>query len=50
MAKVLIFLLGVLTGLAFAKIPRYTVFNDKPPTPDDWVPKMRHWVNGKEVA
>lgn len=44
------FVLGVITGLAFQHIPAYTVFKDEPPTPQDWEPKMRRWINGVEVT
>lgn len=44
------FVAGFVTGLAIYRAPRYTIFNDKPPTPRDWKPRMRHWVNGEEVT
>lgn len=34
--------LGILTGLAFSRMPHYPLFNDTPQTPGDWTgPKMR---------
>lgn len=33
--------LGILTGLAFSRIPHYPLFNDMPQTPEDWRPKVR---------
>jgi hypothetical protein len=34
--------LGILTGLALSRLPHYPLFNDTPPTPEDWTgPKMR---------
>lgn len=50
MKYVLAFALGVVTGFAIYRAPTYTVFRDKPPTPHDWKPKMRRWVNGEEVT
>lgn len=43
------FAAGFLAGLAIYRAPVYTVFKDKPPTPHDWEPKMRRWINGEEV-
>lgn len=28
--------LGILTGLAFSRLPHYPLFNDTPQTPEDW--------------
>lgn len=50
MKYVITFALGVITGLALYRVPAYTVFQDQPHTPTDWVPKMRRWVNGEEVT
>lgn len=42
MKLTLTFALGILTGLAFQHLPRRPLFNDLPPTPEDWPgPKMR---------
>lgn len=46
--KTLMFLLGLLTGLAFNHIPRYAIFTDQPATPEGHKPKIRTWTNGEE--
>jgi hypothetical protein len=46
MAKVIAFILGVLTGLAFTRIPHWYFRGDEPETPEDWKPKYRHWRMG----
>lgn len=40
MKYILLFTLGILTGLSFSRIPHYPLFNDLPPTVDGWEPKM----------
>lgn len=49
MKTALTFALGVLTGLAFSRIPHYAgpLFNDTPPTPDDHQPKYA--IGGRYV-
>lgn len=43
-----LFTLGILTGLAFNRLPHYQPFrNEIPPqTPEEWTPKMRgNWTD-----
>lgn len=49
--KVLAYVLGVLTGLAFSRIPHYVgpIFNDQPGTPAGHVPKERYWNGGVPI-
>lgn len=42
--------LGILTGMAFSRIPHYPLFRDVPKTPDDWAgPKVRGSWNADDV-
>lgn len=43
------FVLGILTGLAFNRIPYVEWFKDQPQTPTGWEPKKRQWQKGDEV-
>lgn len=45
MKYILLFTLGILTGLSFSRLPHYPLFRDLPGTPRDWEPKMEgHWT------
>lgn len=46
--KLLTYALGILTGLAFSRIPHYVgpMFNDQPVTPEGHNPKSRWWNGG----
>lgn len=46
--KLLTYALGILTGLAFSRIPHYVgpLFNDQPVTPEGHCPKSRWWNGG----
>lgn len=46
MTRLTIFVAGLLTGLAFSRLPHYAVFRDEPKTPEGWTPKFRRWENG----
>lgn len=49
--KLLAFAVGVLTGLAFSRIPHLGPwFHDEPPTPADWAPKFRTYQNGVRIT
>jgi len=40
MKSILLFTLGILTGLSFARLPHYPLFRDLPVTVAGWEPKM----------
>lgn len=48
MKYALVLTLGVLTGLAFSRIPHYVgpIFNDEPGDPEGHTPKERRWDHG----
>lgn len=47
MKYALILALGIVTGLAFSRIPHYPLFRDLPVTPEEWIPKVRgNWSDG----
>lgn len=40
MKYILLFTLGILTGLSFQHLPRMELFHDWPETAKDWEPRM----------
>ncbi|WP_217181615.1 hypothetical protein [Streptomyces sp. AC495_CC817] len=52
MRPLLAFVAGILTGLAFARIPHYVgpLLQDLPDTPPGHEPRARHWHHGEEIA
>jgi hypothetical protein len=45
-AKVVAFILGVLTGVTFTRIPHWYFRGDEPETPGEWEPRFYHYTNG----
>ena len=48
MRYALVLALGIVTGLAFSRIPHYVgpIFNDLPGDPEGHTPKSRRWDHG----
>lgn len=50
MKYVAVLALGILTGLAFSRIPHYPIFRDEPETPPEFEIKQYWYIGGKRVT
>lgn len=50
MKYVAVLTLGILTGLAFSRIPHYPIFRDEPETPPGHKIKEYWYIGGKRVS